>query len=125
MDAGMTGEAETHQALQTAVDSESAHLVFGSCGLDGHHMMYTSGTCHDALLQTFFAKPVGTPELCNAQLFPLAAVIDVGFILGYLVRYTSPVSFLVHTLTILHRTVATAVSQGRLLSQDSLVSVAR
>ena len=101
MDAGMTGEAQTFQALKSAVDSEPSHLVFGSGGLDGHHMMHTAGSGHDALLQTFLTQSVGAPELRNAQLLPLAAVIDVGFILGYLVRYPSPVAFLAHTLTIL------------------------
>ena len=100
MDAGMTCEAQTHQPLKSAVDSQSPHLVFGSCGLNGHHMMYTSGTCHDALLHTFFAKSVGAPELGNAQLVPLSAVVYLGFILGYLVANPSPVSLLTHIFTI-------------------------
>ena len=91
MDAGMTGEAQTHQALQTAVDSQSPHLVFGSGGLDGYNMMHASGSGHDALLHTFFAKSIGAPELGNAQLFPLSAVVYLGLVLGYLVANTSPV----------------------------------
>jgi len=97
MDAGMTGETQTHQALKSAVDSQSTHLVFGSGCLDGHHMMYASGWCYDALLHTFFAQSVGASEFGNAQLLPLAAVVDFLLVLGYLVRYASPVSFLCHS----------------------------
>ena len=94
MDAGMAGLAKAHEVIP--VEGESSHLFFGSGGLDGDDVMHTPGTRHDALLQTFFAQSVGAPEFGNAQLLPLAAVIDVGLVLGYLVRYSSPVMLLSH-----------------------------
>ena len=100
MDAGMAGKAQTFQPLKSAVDSQSLHLVLGSGGLDGRHMMHTSGSCHDTLLHALFTQSVGASEFGNAQLFPLSAVVYLRLVLGYLVRYASPVSFLTHTFTI-------------------------
>ena len=96
VDAGMTCETQTFQSLKSAVDSQPLHLVFGSGSLDRNDVMHTPGTGHDALLQTFLAQSVGASELRNPQLLPLAAVVDVGLILGYLVADTSPVSFFAH-----------------------------
>ena len=103
MDAGMAGEAQSLQTLKSAVDSQSLHLVLGSGSLDGHHMMHTPGTRHDALLQTLLAQSVSASEFRNAQILPLARVVYLLLVLGYLVADPSPVSLLVHTLTILHR----------------------
>ena len=92
MDTGMAGKAQTFQSLKPAVDSEPPHLVFGSGCLDGHHMMHTSGTCHNALLHALFTQSVCASELGNAQLLPLAAVVYLLLVLCYLVADPSPVS---------------------------------
>ena len=102
MDAGMTGEAQTFQPLKSAVDSQSLHLVLGSGSLNRHHMMHAASTLHDALLHALLTQSFGAPEFCNAQLFPLSAVVYLLLILGYLVRYASPVSLLAHIVSSIH-----------------------
>ena len=94
MDAGMAGEAQGTQIVD--VECQPLHLVFGSGSLNGDDVMYASGRCYNALLQTFLTQSVGASELGNAQLVPLAAVIDVLLVLGYIVAHPSPVSFLAH-----------------------------
>ena len=105
VDSGMAGEAQTFQPLKSAVDGQAAHLVFGSGSLDGNYMMNASGTGDDTMLHALLAQPSGAPEFRNAQLLPLAAVVDVAFVLRHLRRYTSPVSLmlLLHCLLVLYR----------------------
>ena len=104
MDAGMAGEAKSHEVV--LIERQSLHLVFGSGCLDGHDVMHTrctaDVTARDAsrlaILLALLAQRIGS-QLLDAQLLPLAAVVYFLLVLGYLVRYASPVSFLVHTLT--------------------------
>ena len=97
MDAGVTGKAQSLQALKSAVDSQPLHLVFGSGGLDGNYMMNASGTGDDTMLHALLAQPSRAPEFRDAQLLPLTAVVDVGFIFSDLIAHTSPVTLLCHS----------------------------
>jgi len=94
MYAGMACEAQSTQIVD--IECQSLHLVFGSCCLDRHDMMHAASTRHDALLHALFAQSVGASELGSSQLLPLSAVVDVGLVLCYLIRYPSPVSLLTH-----------------------------
>lgn len=99
MDASMTGEAQTCQSLQSAVDSQPSHLIFGSGSLNRHDVMNTAGRCYNALLHTLLTQSLGAPELSNTQLLPLTAVIYLCLVLGYLGTHASPISFLAHVST--------------------------
>ena len=48
-----------------------------------------------AILDALLAQRIGS-QLYGAQFLPLAAVVDVLLVLGYLVAYASPVSFLLY-----------------------------
>ena len=99
MDPSMTDETQTFQSWQSAVDSQPSHLIFGSGCFNRHDVMYAAGRCYNALLHTLFTQSLGAPELSNAQLLPLAAVVYLCLVLSYLSTYTSPISSIAHVST--------------------------
>ena len=88
---GVALPAEGHEAVESAVEGEAAHLVGGAGGFDGDDVVDArSGadvtawhSCLDAQLAATLAERCGA-EFQGAEFPPLSAVVDGGFVLRLL-----------------------------------------
>ena len=94
---GVALPAEGHEAVESAVEGEAAHFVWGAGGFDGDDVVdarrgadvTTWHSCLDAQLAATLAERCGA-EFQRAEFSPLSAVVYGGFVLRLLGCVASP-----------------------------------